>query len=286
MLAPRSHFIHVNGTRLHVLEWGTQTARPVLFVHGGSAHAHWWAFVVPPLAARQRVLALDLRGHGESAWADPPDYAITTHAADVAGVAAALGLDDLTVVGHSLGGLVTIASAAALAPRLRAIALIDTTGRIGARGLRYLRALSHWPHPVYASPAEGVRRFRLLPSASAASRPVRDHVASHALRRMADGRWTLKFDRQALALAQPVDLLAQLRDVHVPTLIVRGALSAHLSATTLAEMAAPLRRGTAVEIEGAHHHVMLDAPDALARALVDFLDGEADGRGHGEPGAG
>lgn len=275
MLAAQSRFVRVNGIRLHVLEWGACAQRPVLLVHGGSAHAHWWTFVVPALAEHHRVLAVDLRGHGDSDWADPPDYAIETHAADIAGVATALELTDLGVVGHSLGGLVTIASAATLAPRLSAVALIDTTGRISPRSLRYLTALSHWPHPVYASQGEGLRRFRLLPSANTATRAVREHVAAHALRSTVEGTWTLKFDRRALALPQPVDLGAQLREIQVPTLLVRGALSTHVSADAFAELLSALRHGTTAEIAGAHHHVMLDAPDDLARVLVDFFAGVA-----------
>ena len=271
MLTPRSHFVRVNGIRLHVLEWGAATQRPVLLLHGGSAHARWWTFVVPTLVEHHRVLALDLRGHGDSDWAEPPDYAIDTHAADVAALAAELDLTDLRVVGHSLGGLVTIASAAALGPRLAAVVLIDTAGRIGGRSMRYLTALSHWPHPTYASQADGVRRFRLLPTANAASAAVREHVATHALRNTPEGAWTLKFDRRALALGQPIDLIDQLKNIDVPTLIVRGALSPHVTPATLSELKAMLRHGATAEIAAAHHHVMLDAPEDLARVLADFL---------------
>lgn len=273
MLIPRSHFIQVNGLRLHFLEWGTHTERPVLLLHGGSAHAHWWTFVVPALADRHRVLAVDLRGHGDSAWADPPDYSIATHAADIVALAAALDLEQLCLVGHSLGGLVAIASADGLASRLAALAVIDTAGRLGARSLRYLNALSHWPHPTYTSRAEGVRRFRLLPSAHAAGTAVREHVAAHALRATGDGTWTLKFDRRALALGQPIDLIPQLKAIDVPTLIVRGALSPHISPGMLGELHALLHRGSIVEIADAHHHVMLDAPEELGRVLADFLLG-------------
>jgi pimeloyl-ACP methyl ester carboxylesterase len=104
MLAVRSHFVPVNGIRLHVLEWGEQTQRPVLLIHGSCAHAQWWAFVAAALADQHRVLAVDLRGHGDSDWGDPPDYSIHTHASDIIGLAAALDLTDLRIVGHSLGG--------------------------------------------------------------------------------------------------------------------------------------------------------------------------------------
>lgn len=281
MLAAQSHFVRVNGIRLHVLEWGSQTQRPVVLVHGGSAHAYWWTFVAPALVTGHRVLAVDLRGHGDSDWAEPPDYGIEAHAADIAGLVTAFDLTDVHLVGHSLGGVITLASASAVAPRLSALALIDTTGRIGAKGLRYLTALSHWPHPVYSSQQEGLRRFRLLPSANAATSNVREHVATHALRSTTDGTWTLKFDRRALVLPQPVDLAPQLRGVQVPTLIVRGALSPHVTPSAFAELRAALRYGSTAEIAGAYHHVMLDAPDDLARVLVDFFAAVARDRSPG-----
>jgi pimeloyl-ACP methyl ester carboxylesterase len=277
MLTAQSHFVRVNGLRIHVLEWGTQRRRPVVLVHGGSAHAYWWTFIVPALVAGHRVLAIELRGHGDSEWAEPPNYSIDAHAADVTELVAAFDLTDVRLVGHSLGGLVTLASAAALASRLSALVLIDSTGRINARGVRYLTSLSHWPHPMYPSREEGVRRFRLLPPASAATSSVREHVANHSLRRTAEGTWTLKFDRRALVLPGPVDLGPQLRDIDVPTLIVRGALSPHVTPTAFAELHAALRHGRTAEIAGAYHHVMLDAPDDLATVLVDFFDGVARG---------
>lgn len=272
MVTARSHFIDANTARLHVVEWGTQTQAPVLLIHGGSAHAYWWTYIVSALVARHRVLAVDLRGHGDSAWVDPPDYSIETHAKDIAALAAALELHDLSVVGHSLGGMVTIASAAPLGARLRAMALVDTNGRLGAKSLRYLKTLSHWPDPVYSSREDGVRRFRLLPSANSTADAIRAHVASHALKNRGDGTWTLKFDRRALAFSEPIDLTPKLHDIVVPTLIVRGALSAQLSARSMAELASCLRNVATAEIAGAHHHVMLDAPDDLALVLTQFLD--------------
>src|SRR6266545_2575758 len=71
----RKRSVEVNGLRLNFLEWGT-SGRPVLcFLHGGSAHAHWFDLVAPAFVDRFHVIALDQRGHGESDWAEPPAYA-------------------------------------------------------------------------------------------------------------------------------------------------------------------------------------------------------------------
>ena len=77
--APTSRFIRVNGLSLHYLEWGEATNPALILLHGGSAHAHWWDHIAPTLARTYRVLALDLRGHGESAWTHPPAYEIADY---------------------------------------------------------------------------------------------------------------------------------------------------------------------------------------------------------------
>lgn len=67
-------FVEANGLKLHYLDYGTEGRRPMLCVHGGGAHAHWFDFVAPGFNKNYHVRALDLRGHGESQWADPPVY--------------------------------------------------------------------------------------------------------------------------------------------------------------------------------------------------------------------
>src|ERR1700740_1722882 len=80
---PTSAFAHVNGLKLHYLDWGARPATParsqkrrlkhtattILLCHGGSAHCHWWDRVAPQLTEYGHVLALDFRGHGRSTWA-------------------------------------------------------------------------------------------------------------------------------------------------------------------------------------------------------------------------
>ena len=57
-----------NGLALNCLDYGGEGKPPMLFLHGGSAHAHWWDFVAPAFVGDFHVLALDQRGHGESEW--------------------------------------------------------------------------------------------------------------------------------------------------------------------------------------------------------------------------
>src|SRR5271155_4540387 len=79
---PTSRYAQVNGLRLHYFDWGgDESARIFVLCHGGSAHAHWWDQVAPQLKRYGRVIALDRRGHGRSAWAEV--YGAGNHIADL-----------------------------------------------------------------------------------------------------------------------------------------------------------------------------------------------------------
>jgi pimeloyl-ACP methyl ester carboxylesterase len=264
--------VEVNGVRLHYVDWGTPAQPPVLLLHGGSAHARWWDFVVPRLADRYRCVALDLRGHGDSAWPTTPDYGLAAHAGDVAAAIDALDLRDVALVGHSFGGFVAMAYAAAAPVRLAALVIVDSRARISARSARLLEALRKLPHPRYANLAEAERRFRLLPSATAARPDVLAHVIRHGMTRTPDGMWTLKFDRRALSGTAPQDLSPALAATRCPILAVRGEHSDVVSAAAMAEFPAANPRAVTAEVAGAHHHVMLDRPEALAHVIGQFLD--------------
>ena len=269
--APRDGFVEVNGVRLHYVDWGAAEQRPILFLHGGSAHARWWDFVVPALADRHRCVALDLRGHGDSAWPETLDYRLETHAADVAAVFDALDLRDAVVVGHSFGGFVAMLFAPRGGPRLSALVVVDSRARISERSARYLEALRKLPHPRYASLEEALQRFRLLPAAHRARPDVLAHVIRHGLTQTADGTWTLKFDRRAMAGTPAQDLSPHLAAVRCPILAVRGELSEIVSPAGLLEFGAANPRIATAELAGAHHHVMLDQPAALAEVISNFL---------------
>ncbi len=254
---------------LHYREWGTPKQRPLLFLHGGSAHARWWDYVVADLGD-YHCLALDLRGHGDSGWPDDGDYRLDTHAGDVAALVDALALDHVCVIGHSFGGFVAIRYAARHDPRLVGLVFVDNRTRIGARSARLLEALRKLPHPRFATIEEAIRRFRLMPSATTASPDVLAHVARHGMRRLPDGTWTLKFDRRALASTPAQDFTPVLHALTCPILAVRGADSAIVSPAALDAFRVAIPHVQTAEIAAAHHHVLLDQPRALAELIRRF----------------
>jgi pimeloyl-ACP methyl ester carboxylesterase len=178
----------------------------------------------------------------------------------------------MALVGHSFGALVAVAAATDLGHRVRALVLIDSRIRVTDRAARFMDALRKLPHPVYRSAADAVARYRLLPSDHSSSAEVLAHVARHAIRQIDGESWTLKFDRRAMVNTNPVDLSAALGRVGCPILVVRGCNSSIMTHAALEEFSAAAPHASVVEIEGAHHHVMLDRPELLASAVRSFLD--------------
>lgn len=267
----RERTLHVRGLDLHLLEWGAPGAPAVLLLHGGSAHARWWEGFAPTVADRFRVLAPDLRGHGDSAWARPPAYGVDDHAADVLALAEQLDLRSLAIVGHSFGGMVAMAAAARLGDGLRALAIVDTRTKSTEIGLRSLQRLAQMPAPRYRTRAEGIARYRLLPIDGQTPPAAVARMAAHALARGTDGLWTYKFDRAALAAVVPHDPGPALAGVRCPILAIRGANSPMMSDRAVAALRAAAPQLAVVTVAAAHHHVMLDQPDEFARVLGEFL---------------
>ena len=267
-LSACSRVIRVRRTEVHYLAWGTPTNPPLVLLHGGSAHAHWWGHLAAELAREYWVLALDLRGHGDSAWVIPPAYEIEDYVADLEDFIATLGLAPLTLLGHSLGGFIALTYASARAEALRALVVVDVGFRL--RQSRRLRLLSHLPAPVYQDEEDLLRRFRLLPPDTRAPTPLLHDMARHSVRRLADGRLSLKFDRATLT-REPRDLAAFLPRITCPALFLRGGESQALSAAALAEMVALCPRAQGLAIPEAGHHVFLDNPAAFLGAVRDFL---------------
>lgn len=254
---------------LHYLEWGVATNPPLVLLHGGAAHAHWWDHIAPVLAQDYRVVAPDLRGHGDSSWAVPPAYEIADYVADLQGVIAALELERPVLLGHSLGGFVALAYATAHAETLRALIVVDIRAHL--RSSRFMRLLRAMPAPVYKNEADLLRRFRLLPAETQASPELFQAIARHSVAATRDGRLRLKSDRAALTRT-PRDLRGQLSGVTCPCLFIRGQDSTNLSARALAEIIAGCPDARGEEITGASHHVFLDKPEAFVQVVQKFLD--------------
>jgi pimeloyl-ACP methyl ester carboxylesterase len=262
-------FRGTDGVILNCLDYGGMGRQPLLLVHGGSAHAHWWDFVGPALIGRFHVLALDLRGHGDSSWTSEWAYGSRHYVADLEAVIGTWSFGAPVLVGHSMGGHTAMVYASQHGHTLRAMAAIDSPATYPAWAVEYLRGTAERPRRRYDSLAAACASFRPMPPGTVAAPEVLRHVASYSFRQDEDGKWVSKGDRRTL-IRDPIDAWEALPDISCPTLYVRGDrgnVEPDLAQRTTAAMG-----GRLVEIPNSQHHVMLDNPAGLAGALNDFLD--------------
>ncbi|MBV8359190.1 MAG: alpha/beta hydrolase [Deltaproteobacteria bacterium] len=270
MNEPTSHFL--TGTpRLHYLEWNPTAARTLLLLHGNSANAWWWRPTAQSLSgANLRILALDLRGHGDSEWVRPPDYSPARYADDLARLIQAAGAKDAMAIGHSMGGIVVLAFALRHHRLARAVAAIDIAITSAPRRNRYLRRLRTIPTVSYPDLATAKARFRLMPNEGTIAPELIAEIAEHSVQRTINGSYTMKFDRESFFGSDGLDVAAAIAEVRIPLLLVRAECSRIMTAeaATNASRSNPLVE--VVTIPGAHHHLPLETPGPLACVLQQF----------------
>jgi pimeloyl-ACP methyl ester carboxylesterase len=242
----------------------------MLCLHGRGAHAHWFDFVARGLAADYHIRALDLPGHGDSPWANPPAYTHEQFAQTLSDAAEHLDLRDFILVGHSMGGMISLLYAATSPPRLGKLVVIDSTLRASEESATQSREIASRGRS-YATREDFMRRFRLRPEDSAASPQVLRHIASHSARQQPDGTWRIKFDRQVYSSRTPIDGVTQFAAVTVPALLVKGALSNRLTPQLVAEVKTRCPQVQVAEVSASYHHVTLDNPKGFVSELRKFL---------------
>ncbi|OPY87546.1 MAG: Tropinesterase [Syntrophaceae bacterium PtaU1.Bin231] len=266
-----SGHVEAGGVRLHYLDYGTAGRPPMLCLHGAAAHAHWFDFVAPGLAADYHVLALDQRGHGDSAWADPPDYSYPRLVSDLAEVVDRLDLRNFVLVGHSLGGMVSLLYAAAHPGRVSRLVVIDSMQRISEERVAVLRSVGSREGGSYDTLEEFVARYRLHPSSTYTRPEIVAYLAGYSARRSADGRWRHKVDRRVYRDRHAVDGMPCWERITIPALLIKGSRSTRISPVVAAEIRARCPQVEIVELCGSGHHVPLDNAAGVVGAIRTFL---------------
>lgn len=263
----------VEGTPIHYLAWGEPGRRGLVFVHGGAAHAHWWTHIAAPYARQFRVVALDLSGHGDSGHR--ATYSLERWADEVVAVSRAAGIDGPPVViGHSMGGFVSIATAALHPEDLAGVIVVDSPVvkvdvEVGAAQAGKAFGVPR----VYATRDEALARFRTVPPQRHYLPYVMHHVARRSVHEV-EGGWSWKFDHHLFSA-----FTGHIRNValpYLPEVRCRFALlrAEHGLVTpdigeSMYEMLG--RAAPVVELPAAGHHGMLDEPLVLTTAIRALL---------------
>ena len=260
----------VNGMTLRALEWGRPDLPALCFLHGGSAHAHWFDAVVGEFVDRFHIISLDQRGHGQSDWAPDARYGTEQFASDLVGVMDELEWERMVVVGHSMGGHNSMGFSAWHPDRVRALCVVDSRPSLPVERLHAMHKRGHRGPRRHETLDLALRSFRLLPAETLAAPDLLEHLGREGITER-EGKFLYRFDPQCNGARAPVDGWALLPQIKAPTLLVRGELSPIMPQEMGERMAAAIPNATLVTMLGVYHHLVLDAPDAFSRILDDFL---------------
>lgn len=257
--------------RISALRWGAaspQSPPRIIFLHGGGQNAHTWDTVI--VGVGEPALAVDLPGHGHSAWRQDGDYSPQNNAAALVPALRELAPDADLVVGMSLGGLTAIRLAAAAPDLVNELVLIDVT----PSALKRHAELTAEQQGTVAL-MHGEREFpsfQTMLDLTIAAAPHREVKALrrgvfHNSRRLDNGSWTWRYD----AIRAVPDFAALWNDVDAlsaPITLVRGGNSGFVSDDDAAEISRRARYfRTAHVVENSGHSVQSDHP----RALIEIL---------------
>lgn len=274
-----------DGLKLNAFEWSRE-GTPLVFVHGFGNDSHVWDEIAPKVAPHYRTLAIDLRGHGDSDPDPEGRYDHTSMARDLETAADSLGIGRAVLVGHSLGGRVSMAFAGRNPDKMAGLVIVDSAPSLDRRGTARIRQETESLEPSFAS----VRDYeRVLLHQYPAARPeTLARLARLWLRQRDDGRYETKTDltgRRRRVQGDPEEVRRRMEDetqrlwdalesARCPVLVIRGAASDVLDADTADRMVDEvLANGKLAVVPRASHSVMLDNPEGFAQALCDFILG-------------
>lgn len=272
-----------DGVRLHYRDYARRGAsgdgRPVILcIPGLTRNARDFEGVAARLAGAWRVIAVDLRGRGDSGYAkDPMSYVPLTYVQDIEALLGEIGVTAYVAFGTSLGGIVTLLLAGAGRATVTGALLNDVGPEIAPEGLSRIRGYvgksNSWPTWMHAARAVAEANGDVYPDYDIEAWLA---MTKRLYRLNSAGRIVLDYD---MRIAEPFRVpgneagpemwraLDRLRGV--PTLIVRGALSDVLAAQTAERMAATLDDAELVTVAGVGHAPTLDEPEA--QAAIDRL---------------
>ena len=245
-------------------------ASPILIVHGLSYFSWDWLEVAQALGADREVIAMDMRGFGDSGWSTAKDYSVPSMARDILAVLDHAGWNRALLVGHSMGGRSTTYVAAKHPERVAGLVLADYTPENAPAGTRRTTEIVGRTPDAFASIEEAMKYFGKTdrPRFEAYLKKVgnqyqvkRDPFFRDQFRKLLEGG-----ERPKLG----VDMWGLIGEVRCPILSLRGARSDMYAPETVQKMRAANARLQVAEVD-AGHNVAGENPGAFVAAVKGFL---------------
>ena len=284
---PASHIYFSQRLRLHYVDWGNNDAPPMIMIHGGRDHCRNWDWVAEELRKDYHIIAPDLRGHGDSQWLLGGGYSQIDYVYDVAQLLDQKKMTPVTIIGHSLGGSISLAYSGLYPENVTKLVAIEGMGPPPAMIKDRLNMPTHerlrgWIDELRTLSGRSPRRYQSLEEAFQRMQTENPHLTSDQARHLTihgsnqneDGTYSWKFDNYVrsfspvgLAFEQTYELYGR---IQCPTLLVRGTES-WATDPTRDGRADHFKNVRVANIDGAGHWVHHDQLDEFLSLVKDFL---------------
>jgi pimeloyl-ACP methyl ester carboxylesterase len=273
--------------RLHYTDWGNEAAPPLILLHGGRDHCRNWDWVAQRLRNDWHVIAPDLRGHGDSQWADAGGYRMDAFIYDLAQLIHQQALAPVTIIAHSMGGNIALRYTGVFPEQVRRVVAIEGLGPSPAMEAELAKKnvaerMQGWIGAERKLAGRLPRRYASLEDAYARMREENAHLSPeqamhltrHGVRQNEDGTYSWKFDNYIRAWP-PYDMT---RDdirflwgrISCPTLLVYGSES-WASNPAVDGRATQFSQARVELIQGAGHWVHHDRLEEFLGLVIPFL---------------
>jgi pimeloyl-ACP methyl ester carboxylesterase len=183
-----------------------------------------------------------------------------------------MGVKDFVLIGHSMGGMVSLLYEATYPGRAGKIVVVDSRMLLPVNRIGAMREAGTRAAKSYASQEELVSRYRLEPPGTHAAPPDRiHHIALHSGRAKPDGTWQHKFDRTVFVHFERREGMPLWDHIKIPALLLKGERSDRLGPDAVTQIKSRAPQVEILEVPGADHHIMLDNPSGFVSAVRSFL---------------
>jgi esterase len=262
----RDGYLNEGAPRLHYVDRGAGGATTLVLLHGLGDCAANWDGAAERLADRYRVVALDLRGHGESDPSPDGAYSLDDYSDDVGRLLKGLGLERVVLVGHSYGGKTATAYAALNPEAVAAVIAVDSDIAGDTDGVTEHAEATGWGSLTEVADYLGA----MQPYATAAAI---ERQAVYLAVELPGGRWALRANPAVLESHVDTDLSEQWSRLRCPVLVLRGRASTVMTHEAAVGLREALPGARIAELEGAGHWPHQEIPGAFDSTLRWFLDG-------------
>ena len=277
-----------DGARIFVEETGPESSSGVVFVHGSALRTDLWHYQMPGFAGR-RLVFYDMRGHGLSQPKGNSEYSTQTLAADLAVVISDCGLEEVVVVGHSVGGMIALELASSrpelLGTTIKGLTLVNTTYRppmetiTGGAAVAHLERLTRRPFDLLGPYSKRLDRIRKVVRPSDALFWAVSFAAfgPRASARQIDFTYDMVAETPSdtifglFKVYRGFDVAERLGDVTVPVLVLAGTHDRLCLPEASEHIAAQLPKAQLEILEDCGHMSMLEQHETFNDLLENFL---------------